>query len=113
VIDLSRKAKKFLAGLQKKQFEQLWGRIKDLDKDPRPHDSWPLTGYPDLFRLDFGEYRIVYGFTPTTSQSRPVSVPARGVASPPKPDYAVKIVVVDQRNDNKVYKSLRRSMGRG
>ena len=31
----------------------------DLLKNPKPHDSSKLKGYPDLYRKDVGEYRII------------------------------------------------------
>lgn len=37
MITLTRKAKKFLGKLKQKESDQLWGRIKDLEKNPRPN----------------------------------------------------------------------------
>ena len=31
-----------------------------LSADPRPNGSRPLVGYPDLWRIRVGDYRVVY-----------------------------------------------------
>jgi mRNA interferase RelE/StbE len=35
-------------------------RIDALPGDPRPHGAEALQGEPDLYRLQLGEYRILY-----------------------------------------------------
>lgn len=58
---------KGLAQLDAKRFRQVVTRILELGQDPRPHDSEGLRGYRDPevpgrkgFRVDQGEYRILY-----------------------------------------------------
>ncbi len=58
---------KEMASLEAKVFRQLCMRIFRLSDNPRPHDSEQLKGYQDPqvpgrkgFRVDQGEYRILY-----------------------------------------------------
>lgn len=58
---------KQLAELDAKRFRQVVSRILQLGQDPRPHDSEELKGFQDPavpgrkgFRVDQGEYRILY-----------------------------------------------------
>lgn len=86
-INLSKSAGKFLAKLQAKQARQLGTKIQDLRKDPSPpQDSSQLKGYP-YRRADMGEYRIIYSVSEDTLQ----------------------ILIVGKRNDDEVYKKLRRT----
>ena len=59
-----------------------------MNIDPLPNDSKQLKGYADLYRVDSGEYRIVYRFK---SQ-----------------EDLVEIILVGKRNDDEVYKKLGR-----
>jgi mRNA interferase RelE/StbE len=52
----------FLKGLQPKIAAQLAKKVLALNVDPLPSDSKALKGYSDLFRVDSGEYRIVYRY---------------------------------------------------
>ena len=58
---------KEMASFEAKIFRQLCMRIFHLSENPRPHDSEQLKGYQDPqvpgrkgFRVDQGEYRILY-----------------------------------------------------
>ena len=82
----SRAAAKFVTELPPKPFRQIWLKVLDLLVDPYPHDSARLTGYA-FHRVDAGEYRIVYRATET-----------------------VELLLVGKRNDDKVYKQLKRKM---
>lgn len=113
MIDLSRDAKKFLAKVKPKEYGQLWERIQDLQNNPRPNDSEHVTGYPGFFRIDVGEFRVIYSFEATKPALSRERVPAKMVASNPEPTYPVKVTVVGKRNDNAAYKKLRRVTGRG
>ncbi|NJO40557.1 MAG: type II toxin-antitoxin system RelE/ParE family toxin [Cyanobacteria bacterium CRU_2_1] len=64
-----------------------------VNVEPLPADSKELTGYSDYYRVDTGEYRIVYRFTPS--------------------EDLVEIVLVGKRNDDEVYKQLNRLLGEG
>ncbi len=66
-LRVDRQTVKGLARLDAKRFRQVVTRILDLGQDPRPHDSEELQGYRDPevpgrkgFRVDQGEYRILY-----------------------------------------------------
>jgi mRNA interferase RelE/StbE len=78
----------FLQGLQPKLAAQIAKKILSLNVDPLPTDSKQLKGYPGFYRVDSGEYRIVYRFKP-------------------KEDL-VEIILVGKRNDDEVYKKLER-----
>lgn len=83
------KVPKYLDKLEEKQFLQLSGKIKDLQRDCRPIDSRHLAGYPGVFRVDFGQYRITYMF-----------------------DDVVYVRTVGPKNDDKAYEVDRRRSGR-
>lgn len=89
-IHLSKEAQKFLKQLtQKKHQLQLKYKIESLKLEPFPADSKALQG--DLkgrYRVDVGEYRIIY-----------VVTPAEGI---------VKISLVGKRNDGEIYKRAAR-----
>lgn len=85
-LDMTRDAYKFLENLQQaKQFRQVAIKAFALLNDPTPSDSAQLKGY-DYYRVDVGEYRIVYKFD----------------------DEAVYLVLIAKRNDDEVYKALKR-----
>jgi mRNA interferase RelE/StbE len=50
-----------------------------------------LKGYPGLYRVDSGEYRIVYRFDVEAD--------------------VIQILLVGKRNDDEVYKQLKQLMG--
>jgi mRNA interferase RelE/StbE len=78
----------FLKGLQPKVAAQIAKKVLSLNIDPLPTDSKELAGYPDYFRVDSREYRIVYQFDSNKD--------------------LVQIVLVGKRNDDEVYKQLKR-----
>ena len=78
----------FLKGLQPKVAAQIAKKALSLNIDPLPNDSKQLKGYPNFYRVDTGEYRIVYRF----------------IAK----DDLVEIILVGKRNDDEVYKKLNR-----
>jgi mRNA interferase RelE/StbE len=85
-LDVTRDAYKFLEDLKMaKQFRQVTMKLLALLADPQPADAEKLRGY-DYYRVDVGEYRIVYRYDDTT----------------------VYIIVVAKRNDDEVYKQLAR-----
>jgi mRNA interferase RelE/StbE len=81
----------FLKGLQPKIAAQISKKIFSLSVEPRPIDSKELTGYSGYYRADSGEYRIVYRFKPD--------------------EDLVEIILVGKRNDDEVYKQLKRLIG--
>ena len=81
----------FLQGLQPKIAVQITKKVLALNLDPRPVDSKELVGYSGIYRVDSGEYRIVYRFDPEID--------------------LVEILLVGKRNDDEVYKQLKRLLG--
>lgn len=66
-LRLDARALDYLKTLDAKPFRQVVRRILELSQNPRPQDSEQLHGYRDPevagrkgYRLDQGEYRILY-----------------------------------------------------
>lgn len=66
-LRIDRRVLKRVAQLDAKIIRQVVTRILELSQNPRPHDSEELKGYRDPrvpgrkgFRIDQGEYRILY-----------------------------------------------------
>ena len=85
-IEISKRAEKFLRKLPTKQGRQVATKIQSLRVDPRAPDSQLLKGQDPLRRADVGEYRIIYFVD----------------------DETLRVVLVGKRNDDEVYKRLRR-----
>lgn len=86
-IDVSRRAAKFLRGLPAKHARQLAIKLQQLRIEPEPQDSALLRGGAVPYRrADPGEYRIIYRVEADVLQ----------------------IVLVGKRNDDEVYRILRR-----
>lgn len=80
----------FLKGLQPKIAAQIAKKVLSLNVDPLPADTKALTGYPGYYRVDSGEYRIVYRFDADAD--------------------LVEVILVGKRNDDEVYKQLQRRL---
>lgn len=78
----------FLKGLQPKIAAQIAKKVMLLNVDPLPADCKALTGYAGCYRVDSGEYRIVYRFDAESD--------------------LVEVILVGKRNDDEVYKQLKR-----
>lgn len=78
----------FLQGLQPKIAAQIAKKTLSLNLDPLPSDCKQLKGYPDYYRVDSGEYRIIYRYN--------------------SKEDLVEVILVDKRNDDEVYKKLER-----
>lgn len=76
---------KFLARLDARQFRQIMRRVMALGDLPLPHDSAKLQGF-ELYRVDQGEYRIIYHFD----------------------DETLYVYLIGKRNDDEVYAKLQR-----
>ncbi len=85
ILDLTHQAKNLLDQLDPKQFRQVVKKILSLMENPHPSDARPLHGYP-FWRADIGEYRIVYRVE----------------------ENCLKVMLADKRNDDEIYKKLRR-----
>ena len=59
-ILIKKSAKKDLEILPKKERKTIYKRIENLAKDPLPRGCKQLRGLKNLYRLRFGNYRIVY-----------------------------------------------------
>lgn len=59
-VKLTRTATKEIVRLPPKIRGQIDGRLEELRMNPRPHDSKRLVGRGKGYRLDAGEYRILY-----------------------------------------------------
>ncbi len=82
-LQIGKKTLKFLARLPEKHFLQIQRRILELAQNPRPHDSEQMRG-SRYFRLDQGEYRVVYDIQ--------------------KEVLVILIIKVGKRNDGEVYR---------
>lgn len=78
----------FLQGLQPKISAQIAKKVLSLNLDPFPPDHKALKGYPGYYRVDSGEFRVVYTYKSETD--------------------TVEIILVEKRNDDEVYKKLKR-----
>lgn len=78
----------FLKGLQPKIAAQIAKKALSLNLNPLPNDSKQLKGYPDYYRVDCGEYRIIYRYQPE--------------------EDLVEVILVGKRNDDEVYRKLER-----
>jgi len=87
LLDISKEVERFLSPLPPKQFRQIYTKILSLRSDPKPNDYIKLSGSVDRYRVDIGEYRIIYSFN----------------------EAIVKISTVGKRNDAEVYKKEKRS----
>ena len=83
-LQFARDVKKSLAELQPKQFKQIATKIFALLDNPQPQDCKALKGYTGGYRVDSGEYRILYTIE----------------------GNAIRILRVGKRNDDEVYRNL-------
>ncbi len=82
---IDRDATKFLQDLDAKQYKQIASKMLSLMVNATPADYSQLKGSA-YYRVDSGEYRIVYRFDVDT----------------------VYVVLIGKRNDDEVYDKLRR-----
>ena len=85
-LDFSREALDFLNSLQEKQHRQIVYKLHLLLTNARPQDSRKLKDADEYYRVDSGEYRIVYSIQETILQ----------------------IFVIGKRNDDDVYRKFKR-----
>lgn len=85
-LNLSKDAVDFLGDLQSKQLKQVALRIFELPRNAYPSDAKHIAGHPGYLRIDCGEYRVCYSVV----------------------DSVIRVVVVGKRNDDAVYRELRR-----
>jgi mRNA interferase RelE/StbE len=86
-IEISKRADKFIDSLPAKQKRQISAKIIELASNPQPHDSIQVKGFTQFRRTSVGEYRIIYHV---------------------KESVVLIIVLVGKRNDDDIYKQLKR-----
>ncbi|MGF1672765.1 MAG: type II toxin-antitoxin system RelE/ParE family toxin [Rivularia sp. (in: cyanobacteria)] len=59
-LRVAKTAEKDLLKLQAKQYKQVVSKILSVQGNPRPQDCVVLKGYEGGYRVDQGEYRILY-----------------------------------------------------
>lgn len=84
-IELSKRSVKFLKAIHPRHAKQLKVKILSLKSEPFPQDAKKLVGYP-FHRVDAGEFRIIYKVD----------------------DKTVYITLIGKRNDDDVYRRLKR-----
>jgi len=85
-LEVSKRSVKFLKRLPKKQHGQISRKIWGLKENLLPNDSKKVEGFEGFFRVDVGEYRVVYTFT----------------------KELLYIAIIGKRNDSEVYRRLDR-----
>ena len=88
VLNLDKRAQKFLNKLLPKQFDQVDRKIIGLWEIPFPHDTKRIKGV-DWYRVDIGEYPIIFNVR----------------------DGILDVPLIGKRNDDDVYKRLKRMEG--
>ncbi len=87
-IRFSKLSKKFVERVPIKHRRQIVEKSVSLKNNPLPSDSRAMKGFPGYFRVDIGEYRIIY----TISESK------------------INIELIGKRNDDEVYRKFKRLM---
>ncbi|MBX9254860.1 type II toxin-antitoxin system RelE/ParE family toxin [Desmonostoc muscorum CCALA 125] len=85
-LRIAKTTEKNLRDLQAKQFKQIVSKILSLQGTPRPQACKALKAYEGGYRVDFGEYRILYTIDDE--------------------NQLVDVFRVGKRNDNEVYENL-------
>jgi mRNA interferase RelE/StbE len=86
-IEISKRAEKFIRTLPAKQKRQVITKVSDLRVNSEPHDSIRLKGCGQYRRTDIGEYRIICFV---------------------RESVVLIILLIGKRNDDEVYKQLKR-----
>ncbi len=86
-IQLHKQAVKFITALPQKQQQQIAKTLLALQSNKTPQDAKKLQGY-DYYRVDVGEYRIIYYWDTET----------------------IFVYIIGRRNDGDVYRKLDRKM---
>lgn len=60
IVSLTKSAKKDLASLPDNVIQKIIPLLKGLEQEPRPVNCKKLKGYENLWRIRWGNYRIVY-----------------------------------------------------
>ena len=84
LVRITKSARKDLVDLQPKFFKQVMTKILLLPENYRPQDCKQLKGYSGVYRVDQGEYRILYRIS----------------------EDVIEVFRVGKRNDDEVYENL-------
>lgn len=87
-LQVDTKVAKEIVEYQPKVFKQVVMKIFSLQSNPRPQDGKKLAGYEGGFRVDSGEFRILYMIDDSKK--------------------LVTVFLVGKRGDDEVYKDLKR-----
>jgi mRNA interferase RelE/StbE len=79
---------KFVKNLETKPAKQIYEKVISLGQEPRPQNSTPLVAYKGYRRMRVGDFRVIYSIE----------------------NDQIKIVLVDARGDDEVYRTLDRLM---
>ncbi|ACC80417.1 addiction module toxin, RelE/StbE family [Nostoc punctiforme PCC 73102] len=85
-LRIAKTAEKDLLDLQAKLYKQVVSKILSLQGNSRPQDCKALKGYEGGYRVDQGEYRILYTIDEESK--------------------LIDVFRVGKRNDGEVYKNL-------
>ena len=85
-LRIAKTAEKDLLDFQAKQYKQVVSKILSLQGNPQPQDCKTLRGYEGGYRVDQGEYRILYTID--------------------HENQMIDVFRVGKRNDGEVYKNL-------
>jgi mRNA interferase RelE/StbE len=67
-VKLDKQPEKFLRDCEKRLFERITSKLKELKENPVPHDSKRIVGCEmPTFRIRIGKYRALYRLNYTTS----------------------------------------------
>lgn len=84
LLRIIKSVRKEMADLQPKFYKQVMAKILLLQEQPFPQDCKPFLGYPGCYRVDQGEYRILYRVE----------------------EGIIEVFRVGKRNDDEVYENL-------
>lgn len=87
-LNPSKDAVEFWNKLDAKQYRQIGRKIVSLMSNPHSNDTKALTSYPDYYRADVGEYRIIYQLK----------------------DDCLNLIMIGKRNDDEVYEQFKRKV---
>ena len=85
-LEFSNQAESFVSKLQAKQKRQVSQKLMSLLENPKPQDTKKMKGSDIHYRVDVGEYRIIYT----------IEIPL------------IYIFIVGKRNDDDVYRRFKR-----
>lgn len=85
-IQLSKRSQTFLIKIPQKHSKQIAKKILQLQLEPMQNDAKKLQGQHQVFRVDSGEYRIIYSFNLEL----------------------VEVLLIGKRNDGAVYREFAR-----